>query len=230
MGALTKCDERRAEPRHLTEAEIMTEASDTERMAEMMAEDALRDAQDRHRPRGSRYDVKVQENENGTVTLLPSAGGEVVDMARRLNAFGTPSAEFAAHMVGQLATATRSPSRRSPNAVELNAGLASVDSIRPENEMEAMLAVQMYATHDAAMEMLDKAKRSDSKHLQECGSLAVKLLRTYTAQIEALSKIRRGGEQKVRVEHVHVYPGGQAVVGDVTVNASSDPVGKITKA
>ena len=35
-------------------------------------------------------------------------------------------------------------------------------------------------------------------------------------QVEALAKLRRGGEQTVRVEHVHVYPGGQAVVGNVT--------------
>jgi hypothetical protein len=28
--------------------------------------------------------------------------------------------------------------------------------------------------------------------------------------------MRRGGRQKVVVEHVHVYPGGQAIVGNVT--------------
>jgi hypothetical protein len=28
--------------------------------------------------------------------------------------------------------------------------------------------------------------------------------------------MRRGGRQKVIVEHVHVYPGGQAIVGNVT--------------
>ena len=37
----------------------------------------------------------------------------------------------------------------------------------------------------------------------------------YTAQTEALAKLRRGGEQVVRVEHVHVHPGGQAIVGNV---------------
>ena len=46
--------------------------------------------------------------------------------------------------------------------------------------------------------------------------MAVKLLRTFALQAEALAKLRRGGEQTVRVEHVHVYPGGQAVVGNVT--------------
>jgi hypothetical protein len=42
------------------------------------------------------------------------------------------------------------------------------------------------------------------------------MLRTFAVQAETLAKLRRGGEQKVTVEHVHVYPGGQAIVGTVT--------------
>ncbi len=51
---------------------------------------------------------------------------------------------------------------------------------------------------------------------QVSGNLAVKLSRTFTMQMEALTKLRRGGEQTVRVEHVHVHNGGQAIVGAVT--------------
>ena len=47
------------------------------------------------------------------------------------------------------------------------------------------------------------------------GNLAVKLLRTYTMQMEALQRCRGKGEQKMTVEHVHVYQGGQAIVGAV---------------
>src|SRR5262249_40010389 len=36
-------------------------------------------------------------------------------------------------------------------------------------------------------------------------NMAIKLPRTYTAQLEALAKLRRGGEETVRVEHVHVH-------------------------
>ena len=35
-------------------------------------------------------------------------------------------------------------------------------------------------------------------------------------KIEVLAKLRRGGEQTVRVEHVHVHSGGQAVAGHVS--------------
>jgi hypothetical protein len=45
---------------------------------------------------------------------------------------------------------------------------------------------------------------------------ANKLSRTYAALLEALDRHRGKGQQKVTVEHVHVYQGGQAVVGVVT--------------
>ncbi len=47
---------------------------------------------------------------------------------------------------------------------------------------------------------------------------ANKLLRTFTAQMEALKKHRSTGEQHVTVEHVTVQNGGQAVVGTVTLS------------
>ena len=42
-----------------------------------------------------------------------------------------------------------------------------------------------------------------------------KLARTFTGQMEALNHRRGKGQQKMTVEHVHVYEGVQAVVGDV---------------
>src|SRR5215210_6059572 len=44
---------------------------------------------------------------------------------------------------------------------------------------------------------------------------ANKLSRTYAALLEALSRHRGKGQQKVTVEHVYVHAGGQAVVGMV---------------
>ena len=52
--------------------------------------------------------------------------------------------------------------------------------------------------------------------------------------METLDKHRGKGQQKVTVEHVHVEAGGQAVVGNVTTNKSSqaqeEPVSSSTKA
>ena len=156
-----------------------------------------------------------------SIDAEPTTAGAMViqqeDLARRLEAFGTASVEFANQSLGRVAAIARGKGEAIPTEQALNAGLAAVDGLQPRDEVEGMLAIQMYATHEVAMEMLTRAKLADSAPgLQNCSSIAIKLLRTYTAQIEALAKLRRGGEQTVRVEHAHIYPGAQAVVGSVT--------------
>jgi hypothetical protein len=46
-------------------------------------------------------------------------------------------------------------------------------------------------------------------------SAAARLLRAYATQVETLRRLRSGGSQIVRVEHVHVNEGGQATIGNV---------------
>jgi hypothetical protein len=40
-------------------------------------------------------------------------------------------------------------------------------------------------------------------------------MRAYATQVETLRRLRNGGSQVVRVEHLHVNDGGQAVIGNV---------------
>jgi hypothetical protein len=72
-----------------------------------------------------------------------------------------------------------------------------------------MLAVQMVGVHWLAMDLLRKA--NDAALRTDAGNLAVKLLRTYTAQIEALKRYRSAGEQRVVVQHVNVTADQAAV-------------------
>ena len=58
-----------------------------------------------------------------------------------------------------------------------------------------------------------KVKLTLEKGRNECLSQASKLSRAYAALLETLNRHRGKGQQKVTVEHVHVYAGGQAVVG-----------------
>jgi hypothetical protein len=46
--------------------------------------------------------------------------------------------------------------------------------------------------------------------------------RTFTTQLEALKKYRSVGDQTVRVEHVTVNEGGQAIVGNVTTGGGGE--------
>jgi hypothetical protein len=100
------------------------------------------------------------------------------------------------------------------NTDRYNAALSFVESMEPQNQAEALLLVQMYATHDAAMRSLNQLGKAEwMPTLQTFGNLANKLLRTYQGQMETLARTRRGGEQVVR--HVHVdNRGGQAVIAE----------------
>jgi hypothetical protein len=108
-----------------------------------------------------------------------------------------------------------------PAAATINGALAALHGIQPRDEAEAMLAVQMVATHAAALELLGRALRGEYRAtLQDSGNLAVKLLRTYAAQLEALQRYRGGGQQRIVVERVTVNRGGQAIVGHVEAGAT----------
>ena len=80
-----------------------------------------------------------------------------------------------------------------------------------------MLAAQMVAAHSATMECYRRAMLKDQTFEGRHESLkqANRLSRTYTMQMDALSRHRGKGQQRVTVEHVHVHAGGQAVVGAV---------------
>jgi hypothetical protein len=54
------------------------------------------------------------------------------------------------------------------------------------------------------------------------GSAAARLMRAYATQVEVLRRLRNGWQQFVRVEHVHVNDGGQAVTGNVKKQGEQD--------
>ena len=47
------------------------------------------------------------------------------------------------------------------------------------------------------------------------GSAAARLLRAYATQVEVLRRLRHGGQQYVRVEHIYINDGGMAVIANV---------------
>ena len=107
-----------------------------------------------------------------------------------------------------------------PRAADINDALAAATGIGARDEIEGMLATQMIATHVAAIRILRQFKGSETIIQQNSnGNLAVKLLRTFTMQLEALQRYRGKGQQRVVVEHVHVNAGGQAIVGAIQPSA-----------
>ncbi|MBQ0824263.1 hypothetical protein KBI52_29115 [Microvirga sp. HBU67558] len=135
---------------------------------------------------------------------------------RFVDAFGTTSQAFAETEINRLMRGLGAHWTKPPTDQEINAALAVVDGIRPENEVEALLAAQMVMTHVLTMQAMSRAHWAEEVEQQQiASSVAIKFGRLFTLQVEALAKLRRRGEQTVRVEHVHVHPGGQAIVGAV---------------
>ena len=166
--------------------------------------------------RRKRYAAALVEGSSGKVSISVPHSDDAGGQMRLLDTFGTCSSDFATDALGMLATAMRDCGKPLPTGARLNAALAMVDGIAPANEIEAALAMQMAATHDLAMNLLSRTKQADMLNLVSVyGPLSVKLLRAFTGQVEALERLRRGGGQTVRVEHVHVHSGGQAIVGTV---------------
>ncbi|OPH82906.1 hypothetical protein [Nitrobacter vulgaris] len=100
---------------------------------------------------------------------------------------------------------------------QLSATVAALIGIAPKDELEGMMAAQLVAAHNAAMECYRRAMIGEQtfEGRRENLAQANKLSRTYAALLEALNRHRGKGQQKVTVEHVHVHAGGQAVVGMV---------------
>ncbi len=96
------------------------------------------------------------------------------------------------------------------------ATMGALAEIAPQDGLEGLLASQMVACHNLSLYMMQKAVRAEyMNQLEIYLNQANKLMRTFTAQVEALKRYRSKGEQKVTVEHVHVNEGGQAIVGAV---------------
>jgi hypothetical protein len=99
----------------------------------------------------------------------------------------------------------------------INAALAMIEGFAPQNEVEAALAIQMSCTHIAAMSVWARLGPGGGPE-DRAGRLvsaAARLARAFTNQFEAYRRLRHGGDQYVRVEHVHINEGAQAVIGNV---------------
>ncbi len=107
---------------------------------------------------------------------------------------------------------------------QLSATVAALMGVGPMDELEGMMAAQLIAAHNAAMECYRRAMIGEQtfEGRRENLAQANKLSRTYATLLEALNRHRGKGQQKVTVEHIHVHSGGQAVVGVVEPAGGGD--------
>jgi hypothetical protein len=167
-------------------------------------------------PRRPPVRVKLRRvNANFSKSYPPD--GENKDWWRRLKrALGTSSSDFVNASLTQLQTAACLPGG-GISEVGMNAALAQIEGAAPRDEIEGALAVQMACTHSAALSVLARFRGGGGSEARvvALATASARLLRAYSVQVETLRRLRHGGDQHVRVEHVHINDGGQAVIGNV---------------
>jgi hypothetical protein len=92
---------------------------------------------------------------------------------------------------------------------------------KPSNIVEAQLVGQMVATHECAMKAMERAmdRQQSSEAIDMNIKRAARMMQLHLGQIEVWQRLKgRAAQQRVTVEHVHVHPGGQAIVGTVNTN------------
>ena len=148
-------------------------------------------------------------------------------------ATGTESAFLQQRLLNQVFEALWLPDGvpEPERVIRLQSAIDVLQGIKPNGEIEGMLAAQMVGTHNAAMECLHRAMIPKQSYEGRDQNLkhAAKLLSIFSRQIEVLDKHRGKGQQKVTVEYVNVESGGQAIVGPVEAGGSNGPSGKRSK-
>ena len=178
----------------------------------------------RERTAGAAYLVRKEQaspaprmrvsKKNGITQIEPDHPEPVVAEILLMDALGTAEPAFLNGLLEQLAKV--GTNGRHVDERRLNFMLAVVKGLEPKDQVEAMLAVQMAAIHEATMTFAHRLNHVENIPQQDSAERAFnKLARTFAAQVEALKRYRTGGEQHVTVEHVTVNKGGQAIVGAI---------------
>ena len=134
------------------------------------------------------------------------------------NALASNNYDVCMGMLRHIAIATSN----SPGADAANAMLSFIAETKPRDQIEARLAMQMDAVHDAVMKAkrrLDMAKTEPE--LDREANRLTKFVRASCGLVLTYKNYHTGGPQTVTVQNVSVSDGGQAIVGNVTGGAPS---------
>lgn len=97
----------------------------------------------------------------------------------------------------------------------------TLNAINDENGTQLMLSAQMATVHFLQQRLAIFAY--NNKHPKDQSyyvNAVVKLSNVFAQQVSLMQQLKGAEGGKVRVEHVHVHNGGQAVVGNVKANIS----------
>lgn len=161
--------------------------------------------------KGKRHPVKLKPAEDNPEALEVAYPLDETQV-RTFETTGFSDKDAGMKLLSQVANAQAS----SEAVFNQNAAFAMLNGIAPENPLEGLLAAQAVAAHNLSMEFSRRAMVSDkAEDVDRNINRASKMMRAFTAQVEALQKLRSKGQQTIQVQHIQVNQGGSAIVGDV---------------
>src|SRR5262249_52813196 len=113
----------------------------------------------------------------------------------------------------QLIAASKLPGEPAGSTTSLSAALEVIASLKPEDEVQAALAIHIACLHSASLNVLGRMPGVTERNVIAMGTAAAKLERAFHNAIETYYRTKRGVTQIVRVERVEIQAGAQAVIG-----------------
>ena len=169
--------------------------------------------------------LKIETNEDGVFNFKTPKGATSLEKDLWMtDSLGVNSVASVVKLTLQLA---RLDSDEKSRVSSTNQRLSMVADLKPQDNIEAMLATQMVTIQDMMMDCAARAMIHDQSFEGRKFNLnsAIKLSRAYVTLVDSLNKHRGKGQQKMTVEHVHVNDGGQAIIGSVDKPTKSEHQG-----
>jgi hypothetical protein len=160
--------------------------------------------------------LKLKRIHAGQAKAYPPDGNSKLWWSRLQVALGTTSSDFVNAALAQLMAAARLPGG-AICSVAMNAALAMIEGQRPNDEVEAAIVMQMACAHGAAMMLLARfgGGGGGDRRVQALAHATARIISAFNQSAETLRRRKQGGSQYMRIDHVHVTEGGQAVIGNV---------------
>ena len=133
--------------------------------------------------------------------------------ARLKKVLATNSSLFVDACLQSLIKAAMLPGDSFACTTSLSASLELIAGLAPENEAQAALAVHVACLHLAALNVIGRMNGVLERNVVAMANAAAKLERAFQSGLETYYRIKRGSTQIVRVEHIEVQAGAQAVIG-----------------
>jgi hypothetical protein len=135
----------------------------------------------------------------------------------------TVSDEVVDVLLGKLVTGLRPNPHDRLEEATVNAALAIIDSLEPENEHQALLAIEIVILSFTAQRFLRMSQHMlTDEYVDFYGKPAIKYFRLAAELRRTYDRHKRGNKHTMEIHHVHIHAGAQGVVGMVNMPAAGE--------